>query len=88
VTIIFVSDGCDSNSNTLEKRLKDLEENFKKIDLTQKTIHFICIAVGKEFPTFISMKLRGIYHSGESTIPPVFLVDTTQPGDKELLFEE
>lgn len=46
-------------------------------------IHFICIAVGAGFPTFVAMGLREIYHSGEPNIPAVFLIDTSKDVGKD-----
>ena len=38
-------------------------------------INFITIAIGNKFPTFVAMKLREMYHSGEAGLPPLFLVE-------------
>jgi hypothetical protein len=83
VTVIFVSDGGDDNQATIEKRLE--EETRIQIDL-KKSINFMTIGVGSGFPTFLSMKLRAMYHNGQSDLPPVFLVDTSS--DAPLHFQE
>ncbi len=33
------------------------------------------MAVGSGFPTFLSMKLRSIYHTGDDSVPPVFMIE-------------
>lgn len=60
--------------------MSDGQGDFSKefIDKTRPAIenlNFICIGVGKGFPTFISMDLREMYHNGDKSIPPLFLVD-------------
>lgn len=67
-----MSDGADNNVGTLKQRLENIKIQIDK----KKKINFISIGVGKEFPTFIAMQLRDMYHNGESNIPPVFLIDT------------
>jgi hypothetical protein len=44
--------------------------------------------VGKAFPTFIAMKLREIYHTGDTRAPPIFIVNISMEEDKEPLFAE
>jgi hypothetical protein len=34
------------------------------------------------------MKLREIYHTGDTSAPPIFIVNTSMEGDKEPLFAE
>lgn len=72
LTILFISDGCDNSSPTLEERLKKLSF---QIDKTKKC-NFLSMAVGKGFPTFIAMRLREMYHNGDQNLPPVFLIET------------
>lgn len=40
-----------------------------------ENLNFICIGVGNGFPTHISMSLRSLYHTGNLSIPPIFIVD-------------
>ncbi|KRX04318.1 hypothetical protein PPERSA_03558 [Pseudocohnilembus persalinus] len=70
ITVIFVSDGQDNNQNTIFERLDKLIAYIPKY----KKINFLTIGVGEQFPTYLAMQLRQMYHTGESTIPPVFLV--------------
>ncbi|KRX04316.1 hypothetical protein PPERSA_03556 [Pseudocohnilembus persalinus] len=70
ITIIFVSDGMDNNPNTIYQRLDALMNQIPR----NKKINFITIGVGNQFPTYLAMQLRQMYHNGENTIPPVFLV--------------
>ena len=65
---MFVSDGEGSFS----------KEIINKTRPEIKNLNFICIGVGKGFPTFIAMNLREMYHNGDRSIPPLFLVDTAQ----------
>ena len=76
VTVIFVSDGADSCSGTLEKRLADLKTISSQVLNKNLIINFLCVAVGVGFPTFIAMRLREIFHSGDSNTPSLFLIDT------------
>lgn len=47
ITIVFVSDGEDSNLNTIDKRLSEIAEIYRKIPGKKRTVHFMCVAVGK-----------------------------------------
>lgn len=69
----FISDGNDNDLNSLDKRLTEI---MKKVN-TKKKINFLTIGVGKSFPTFVAMKLREMYHNGETNLPPVFLIEDT-----------
>lgn len=69
ITVIFISDGHDDNNSTLPGRI------IKLAFPHGKKINFISIGVGSGFPTFVAMNLREIYHNGESSLPPVFLID-------------
>ena len=40
----------------------------QNLDLTDKKINFLTIAVGKSFPTFIAITFRDICHNGETTV--------------------
>jgi len=33
------------------------------------------LGIGKDFPTFISMELRKKYHTGDESIPAIFLIE-------------
>ncbi len=68
--ILFISDGEDDKSHTMSERIKKM--NF----VDNASIKLICIGVGKNFPTFLSMELRLKYHNNSPSIPPVFLVFT------------
>jgi len=70
VTVIFISDGQDNDVRSLENRLQRLNGNPKKI-----YINFLCLGIEAGFPTFLSMKLREKYHTGDPTIPAVFLIE-------------
>lgn len=70
ITVIFISDGQDSNLSTLGTRLKTLKGN-----QSQHALNFICLGVGSGFPTFLSMELRQRYHLGEETLPAIFLIE-------------
>ena len=69
ITVLFISDGQDNQLGTLETRFKKLKGNLGK------TINFICLGVGAGFPTFISMRLREIYHNGQGDLPALFLIE-------------
>ena len=57
ITILFISDGRDSEISTLETRILELKGNK---NLKQK-INFISLGVGKSYPHFLAMKLRNFY---------------------------
>lgn len=46
------------------------------------------MAVGKGFPTFIAMAFREMYHTGDATAPPVFLIEPVEGKNLELFTEE
>ncbi|CAD8111689.1 unnamed protein product [Paramecium primaurelia] len=64
LTVVFVSDGQGSYD---EKAIKQTMPNVQNLN-------FICVGVGNGFPTHISMSLRSLYHTGNLSIPPVFIV--------------
>lgn len=68
--ILFISDGEDNDSSSMSARIKEM----KMLENVQ--IKLLCIGVGKNFPTFLSMELRLKYHNDSPSIPPVFLVFT------------
>lgn len=67
--IIFISDGQDNMLTTLQRRLDKLGGN------QNRDISFMCLGVLSGFPTFISMQLRQLYHTGDSTVPSIFLIE-------------
>ena len=70
IKVIFISDGQDNEQNTLDSRLSKL----KRVNDNQQ-VTFMCLGILAEFPTFVSMKLREIYHNGDPTCPSVFLIE-------------
>ncbi|CAK72864.1 unnamed protein product (macronuclear) [Paramecium tetraurelia] len=47
-----------------------------------KNLNFICLGIGNEFPTRVSMSLRALYHTGNFSIPPVFIVPVQDSSNK------
>ena len=71
VKVVFLSDGADSiHGDKLMEKLGTLKGAGERKKLT-----FMCIGVGKEFPTQVSLFLREKYHRGDGSIPSVFLVE-------------
>ena len=70
IKVVFISDGQDNDLPTLNDRLSKLH----KITQTH-TVTFMCLGIMADFPTFVSMKLRETYHSGDPTCPSVFLIE-------------
>lgn len=70
ITAIFISDGQDSYANTLETRMKKLKGNH-----TSRPINFICLGIQSGFPTFISMRLRELFHNGDDNVPALYLIE-------------
>ncbi|CAD8210138.1 unnamed protein product [Paramecium octaurelia] len=64
LTVVFVSDGQGSYDEN------QIKQGMPKVD----NLNFICVGVGNGFPTHISMSLRALYHTGNLSIPPVFIV--------------
>lgn len=70
VRVIFLSDGQDNcNGGKLQEKLKTLKGG------AGRKITFMCLGVQSGFPTFISMYLREIYHTGDATCPSIFLIE-------------
>ena len=69
IKIIFVSDGQDNQNTNLELALDQLKGG-NGLDIS-----FLCLGVLSGFPTNISMKLRGMYHTGDDAIPSIFLIE-------------
>ena len=60
LTILFISDGQDNTAGgvrTLQERLQTLQGN-RGLSVT-----FLCLGIQKNFPTFISMQIRELYHN-------------------------
>jgi len=70
ITVIFISDGQDNNLNTLNERMDRLKGNED-----DRKINFICLGIQSGFPTFLSMRLRQLYHRGDDAIPALYLVE-------------
>ncbi|CAK90707.1 unnamed protein product (macronuclear) [Paramecium tetraurelia] len=71
ITVIFISDGQDNHVNTIEQRMKQrLKGNVQK-----RNINFICLGIEDEFPTFLAMQLRQLYHKGDPQIPALYLIE-------------
>lgn len=70
IKVIFISDGQDNDLATLNSRL----EKLKRVNNSQ-ILTFLCLGILSEFPTFVSMKLRDIYHNGDPNCPSVFLIE-------------
>ena len=77
-SIIFISDGEDSSST------EDVVNKMKYLNKFTcfKTINFITIGIGHEFPTFLAMDLRIFYHNGINEIPPLYLIENDDDFDK------
>ena len=69
ISVLFISDGLDNNKVLCEKRLSKLKGNPKQ------KINFLCLGIGKDFPTYISLKMREKYHTGDESIPAIFLIE-------------
>ncbi|EGR31807.1 zinc-binding dehydrogenase family protein, putative [Ichthyophthirius multifiliis] len=69
ITVIFISDGEDNNMDTIEKRFQKLNGN------QSHKLNFICLGIQSGFPTFLSVRLRQIYHKGDDSIPALFLIE-------------
>lgn len=69
ISVLFISDGLDNNKVLCEKKLSQLNSSPKQ------KINFICLGIGKDFPTFVSMKLREKFHTGDENLPAIFLVE-------------
>lgn len=70
IKVVFISDGQDNELATLQNRLEKLRPV-----VPGQIVTFMCLGILSEFPTFVSMKLRDIYHTGDPTCPSVFLIE-------------
>ena len=66
IKVVFISDGQDNELATLQNRLEKLRPV-----VPGQIVTFMCLGILSEFPTFVSMKLRDIYHTGDPTCPSV-----------------
>ena len=81
ITVLFVSDGQDNSLSTLPKRLEALKGH------QNRRINFICLGIQSNFPTFLSMTLRSLYHTAMSSIPALFLIEYFTEGGLRNKFE-
>ena len=71
ITILFISDGEDTvNGEAKLKREMQKLKGGRGRDIT-----FLCLGIKNGFPTFISMELRKLYHTGDEKLPAVFLIE-------------
>lgn len=80
-TIIFISDGGHNTGGNIDQLLTTLEGNKHKIK-----INFVCLGVGSGFPTRISMILKEKYHTGDPSMPAIFLIEYISENAFELKF--
>ena len=69
-TVIFISDGGHNVGGNIDELLTKLKGNHRQLKL-----NFICLGVGKGFPTKISMTLKEKYHCGDPSMPSIFLIE-------------
>ena len=70
INAIFISDGQDNYLNTVEQRCNQLLKGSQ-----DKRINFMCLGIENGFPTFLAMKLRQLYHTGDGNIPAIYLIE-------------
>ena len=58
-----------------------------KLNGTNRKLNFLCLGVGKSFPTYISMTLREKYHTGDASLPAIFLIEYITEEAFRLKFE-
>jgi hypothetical protein len=63
-----------------------VDNQIKDIKAKDLVVNFLCVAVGKGFPTFLAMRFRDMYHTGDTNAPPVFLINTSSEGPKDGVF--
>ncbi len=68
--MVFISDGEDTvnGEGNLVNAMAKLKGGLGR-DIT-----FLCLGIQSGFPTKISMKLRELYHTGDETIPAIYLI--------------
>lgn len=70
VTVIFISDGADTVHNRrLPDKLAQLQGS------RGLAINFVCLGIQKGFPTKVSLVLREKYHSGDDSVPALYLIE-------------
>ena len=70
IKIVFISDGHDTCLGSgLQAKLDTLQGG------SGRDISFMCVGVQSGFPTFISMKLREKYHTGDDAVPSIFMIE-------------
>lgn len=82
VVVLFISDGGHNVGGDIKSLLPKLKGN-----KDNRKINFLCLGVGKSFPTYISMTLREKYHTGDQTLPAIFLIEFITEKAFELKFE-
>ena len=82
VVVIFISDGGHNVGGDITKLLPKLQGN-----TNNRKINFLCLGVGKSFPTYISMTLREKYHRGDQTLPAIFLIEFVTEEAFKIKFE-
>lgn len=70
VNAVFISDGQDNYMNTVEQRCNSLLKGHMGY-----RINFMCLGIQSGFPTFLAMKLRQLYHTGDDNIPAIYLIE-------------
>ena len=73
VWVVFISDGddtCNGGTDTMMNKLGLLQGN-----INRKNLNFMCLGVGANFPTRVSMYLREKYHRGNEAVPSIFCIE-------------
>ena len=74
VKVCFVSDGQDTCNSDVVNMLKKVKGSMGR------KLTFMCVGVQSGFPTKVSMFLREKYHTGDGSVPSIFLIEYA--GDK------
>lgn len=83
VTVIFLSDGQDTNDILVIDKIDTL----KGCKNSSRIINFITVGIGKQFPQNLAIKLRQKYHNGDETMPVNFPVESSTMGAFKKAFE-
>lgn len=67
-TIVFISDGADNCNWNLVEKMNSLKGG------EGRDITLLCLGVGNSFPTRTALKIRELYHTGDESIPAIFLI--------------
>ncbi len=70
INAVFISDGQDNQMSSVVKRCNDLLKGS-----LNRRVNFICLGIQSGFPTFLAMKLRQLYHTGDGNIPAIYLIE-------------